>query len=48
MEGRTPEAKANLSKDIVEELTVMFPDISNIAVNVRDFERATFCTNSTA
>jgi 5-carboxymethyl-2-hydroxymuconate isomerase len=48
MEGRTTEAKANLSKEIVEKLTVMFPGISNIAVNVRDFEKATFCTNSTA
>ncbi|NQZ21901.1 MAG: 5-carboxymethyl-2-hydroxymuconate Delta-isomerase [Colwellia sp.] len=46
MEGRTIEQKANLSKLIVEKLTEMFPNIRNIAMNVRDFERATYCNKT--
>jgi len=46
MEGRTTDQKANLSKVIVEKLTEMFPHVPNIAINVRDFEKATYCNKS--
>ncbi|XQW84500.1 5-carboxymethyl-2-hydroxymuconate Delta-isomerase [Thalassotalea piscium] len=42
MEGRTSEQKAELSKSIVRKLSVMFPDVVNIAMNVNDFEKATY------
>ena len=46
MEGRTTEQKARLSKVIVKKLTEMFPNVRNIAINVRDFEKATYCNKS--
>ena len=46
MEGRTTDQKANLSKRIVTGLKALFPDIPFIAVNVRDFEKATYCNKS--
>jgi 5-carboxymethyl-2-hydroxymuconate isomerase len=46
MEGRTTEQKAILSKNIVTKLAEMFPHISNIAINIRDFEKATYCNKN--
>jgi 5-carboxymethyl-2-hydroxymuconate isomerase len=46
MEGRSTEQKANLSRAIVIILTEMFPEVPNIAINVRDFEKATYCNKS--
>ena len=46
MEGRTPAQKANLSKDIVTQLKAIFPSVEFIAINVRDFEKATYCNKS--
>ena len=46
MEGRSTEQKANLSKVIVKRLAEMFPKVQNISINVRDFEKATFCNKS--
>lgn len=43
MQGRTTEQKASLSKAVVTELSAMFPNIANIAMNVSDFEKATYC-----
>ena len=43
MEGRTTAQKANLSKSIVVKLLSMFPDVPNIAINIREFEKATYC-----
>ena len=43
MEGRSTEQKADLSNKVVQKLTSMFPHISKIAMNVRDFEKATYC-----
>ncbi len=43
MEGRTTEQKAKLSKEIVSELKTMFPEVPIISINIRDFERATYC-----
>jgi 5-carboxymethyl-2-hydroxymuconate isomerase len=46
MEGRSTEQKAKLSRVIVERLAEMFPQVRNIAVNVREFEKATYCNKS--
>lgn len=43
MEGRTTEQKADLSKKVVQKLSAMFPEISKIAMNIYDFEKATYC-----
>jgi 5-carboxymethyl-2-hydroxymuconate isomerase len=42
MEGRNTEQKANLSRKIMERLNEMFPDISILSMNIRDFEKATY------
>lgn len=46
MEGRTVSQKKNLSKSIIAELKIMFPDVPIISINVRDFEKATYCNES--
>ena len=43
MQGRNTEQKANLSKQIVTELKAMFPQVPIISINIRDFEKATYC-----
>ncbi|GGK34397.1 hypothetical protein GCM10007962_31040 [Yeosuana aromativorans] len=43
MQGRNTEQKANLSKQIVTELKAMFPEVPIISINIRDFEKATYC-----
>jgi 5-carboxymethyl-2-hydroxymuconate isomerase len=43
MEGRTTKQKADLSKKVVSKLVDLFPDVLNIAMNVRDFEKVTYC-----
>ena len=43
MEGRTVYQKQKLSKMIVSALKVMFPDVPIISMNIRDFEKATYC-----
>ncbi|MEQ6124758.1 5-carboxymethyl-2-hydroxymuconate Delta-isomerase [Pseudotenacibaculum sp. MALMAid0570] len=43
MQGRTDEQKADLSKRIVKRLKEMFPDVPIISINIRDFEKASYC-----
>jgi 5-carboxymethyl-2-hydroxymuconate isomerase len=43
MEGRSAGQKADLSKRVVQKLTSMFPKMPKIAMNVSDFDRATYC-----
>ncbi|KAA3620629.1 MAG: 5-carboxymethyl-2-hydroxymuconate Delta-isomerase [Flavobacterium sp.] len=43
MEGRTTAQKAELSKQITTILNSMFPNVPIISINIRDFERATYC-----
>ncbi|QKX04590.1 5-carboxymethyl-2-hydroxymuconate Delta-isomerase [Aquimarina sp. TRL1] len=43
MEGRSTEQKAALSKAVVKKLKQLFPEVSFIAMNIRDFEKATYC-----
>ena len=42
MQGRSIEQRAALSKAIVSELAAMFPSLPRIAVNIAEFERATY------
>jgi 5-carboxymethyl-2-hydroxymuconate isomerase len=46
MQGRNIEQKANLSKQMVLELKAMFPKVPIISINIRDFEKATYCNKS--
>lgn len=46
MEGRSTEQKANLSKQIIAQLKVLFPNVPFVAINIRDFEKATYCNKS--
>lgn len=48
MEGRSVSQKKNLSEKIVSELKLMFPDVPIISINIRDFEKATYCNKSMA
>jgi len=42
MEGRSTQQKANLSRKIMERLNEMFPAISILSMNIREFEKATY------
>jgi len=46
MEGRTVEQKANLSREIIKKLKDLFSEIPFIAINIRDFEKATYCNKT--
>ncbi|WP_421807532.1 5-carboxymethyl-2-hydroxymuconate Delta-isomerase [Flagellimonas sp.] len=46
MEGRSTEQKADLSRRIVSELKVLFPEVPIISINIRDFEKATYCNKT--
>ena len=46
MEGRSTEQKANLSRKIIERLNQIFPDISILSINIREFEKATYCNKA--
>ena len=46
MEGRTTSQKAQLSRSIITELKILFPNVPIISMNIRDFEKATYCNKS--
>ena len=46
MEGRTVSQKKNLSERIITELKSMFSEVPIISMNIRDFEKATYCNKS--
>ena len=46
MEGRSIEQRENLSRKIIERLHQMFPEISILSINIREFEKATYCNKS--
>ena len=46
MEGRSIEQRRDLSRLIVIELASMFPDVPNIAMNVAEFEKGTYCNRA--
>ena len=43
MEGRSIIQKKDLSEKIVAALKSMFPAVPIISINIRDFEKATYC-----
>ena len=43
MEGRSPEQKSELSHKIIAALKSMFPDVPVISMNIREFEKASYC-----
>ena len=43
MEGRTQEQKKRLSHQVGGVLKAMLPDVAIISMNIRDFEKATYC-----
>ncbi|MDP5144704.1 5-carboxymethyl-2-hydroxymuconate Delta-isomerase [Rheinheimera baltica] len=46
MQGRTTEQRAKLSQSVVERLVAIFPHVPNIAMNISEFEKATYCNRS--
>lgn len=46
MQGRTKEQRASLSKIVVTKLVELFPQVQNIAMNVDEFEKATYCNKA--
>jgi len=46
MEGRTLNQKKILSHSIVAELKLLFPNVHIISINIKDFEKATYCNKS--
>jgi 5-carboxymethyl-2-hydroxymuconate isomerase len=46
MEGRNLAQKATLSAKIVNELKKMFPNVPIISMNIREFEKASYCNRS--
>lgn len=42
MEGRTTAQKRELSESMVKKCIQLFPDVPNIAMNVWEFEKATY------
>jgi len=46
MEGRNTVQKAGLSNKIISELKKMFPGVPIISMNIREFEKETYCNRS--
>jgi len=46
MEGRSTDQKSKLSKKIITELNLMFPEVPIISINIRDFEKDNYCNKS--
>lgn len=46
MEGRSQEQKQELSRSVVTALVKLFPEVPIISINIRDFEKATYCNRS--
>jgi len=46
MQGRSIAQRAGLSRRIVTGLATLFPRVRNIAVNVAEFEQATYCNRA--
>ena len=43
MEGRTTEQKKALSEKVIRTLKELLPTVEMISMNIRDFEKATYC-----
>ena len=43
MEGRTQDQKKILSRRVIQTLKELLPTVEIISMNIRDFEKATYC-----
>ncbi|MEO8516890.1 MAG: 5-carboxymethyl-2-hydroxymuconate Delta-isomerase [Flavobacterium sp.] len=46
MEGRNTTQKSELSKAIIGKLKMMFPEVPILSIDLRDFEKATYCNKA--
>jgi len=46
MEGRNQDQKSDLSRRIVSTLKSLLPTVEIISMNIRDFEKATYCNRA--
>lgn len=46
MQGRTDDQKADLSRRIVAKLNELFSEVPIISMNIRDFEKASYCNKT--
>lgn len=46
MEGRNTEQKSNLSRGIILKLKTLFPNVPVLSINIKDFEKSTYCNKS--
>ncbi len=46
MEGRTDNQKAKLSRMILSKLKLMFQEVPVISINIRDFEKTSYCNRN--
>lgn len=46
MEGRNTDQKSRLSKAVVSKLNTIFPEVPVISMNIKDFEKSTYCNKS--
>ena len=46
MQGRTDVQKADLSRRIVAKLKELFPEVPIISMDIRDFEKASYCNKT--
>lgn len=46
MEGRTSAQKGHLSKEIIKNLKNIFPDVPILSINIRNFEKASYCNKT--
>lgn len=46
MEGRTTDQKSMLSRQIVTALNGLFPQVPIVSMNIRDFEKDSYCNKA--
>jgi 5-carboxymethyl-2-hydroxymuconate isomerase len=46
MEGRNCNQKAELSKKIISNLKLLLPNVAIMSMNIRDFEKSTYCNKT--
>jgi 5-carboxymethyl-2-hydroxymuconate isomerase len=46
MQGRTDDQKADLSRRIVTKLNELFLEVPIISMNIRDFEKTSYCNKT--
>jgi len=46
LEGRNTDQKAQLSKAIVSKLNATLPEVPVISINIKDFEKASYCNKT--